>query len=159
MHAATTAAGTRPAGTAAPSAHGRLKAGIAAFALLHTALALTMAVAPHAFYRAIGPFGPYNAHYIRDTATFYAAFALAGAVSLARPSWRAPVLFALLVQYALHSVNHLVDIDHAHPAWTGYFDFATLAAATLLIAWLLREALRMQASGACETTQQRRNGP
>lgn len=136
-----------------------MPAGIAAFALVHLALALTMAVSPHTFYKAVGPFGPYNDHYIRDVATFYAAFGLAGAVSLARADWRVPVLFALLVQYSLHSVNHLVDIGNAHPAWTGYFDFASLVAAALALAWLLRAALRAQASGAPETTHRRRNRP
>ena len=34
-------------------------------------------------------------------------------------------------QFALHSVNHLVDIEKSHPAWNGYFDFFSLAGATL----------------------------
>jgi hypothetical protein len=33
-----------------------------------------------------------------------------------------------------------VDIEKAHPSWNGYFDFFSLAAATLLLAWLLRLA-------------------
>lgn len=121
---------------------GPLELGIGCFALLHVALALLMAAAPHAFFKAIGPFGAYNAHYIRDTATFYAAVGIGGALSLRRVSWRTPLLAVLLVQYALHSLNHLLDIGRAHPKWTGYFDFCSLAAATLLLAWLLRESLR-----------------
>lgn len=121
-----------------------LELGIACFALLHLALALLMAAAPHVFFKAVGPFGSYNAHYIRDMATFYAALGAGGLASLRRSSWRVPLLAVLLAQYGLHSVNHLVDIDHASPRWTGYFDFGSLAAATLLLAWLLREALREQ---------------
>jgi hypothetical protein len=45
------------------------------------------------------------------------------------------------VQFALHSINHLVDIDTAHQAWKGYFDFFSLAASTFLIAGLLWLAL------------------
>ena len=117
-----------------------LSAGIAVFALYHLALALFMAAFPHSFYANVGPFGARNDHYIRDTATFSAAIGAGLAVSLRRPSWRVPALAIATVQFALHSVNHLVDIDKAHPAWNGYFDFFSLAAATILLAWLLRVA-------------------
>jgi hypothetical protein len=45
------------------------------------------------------------------------------------------------IQYALHCVNHLIDIGKAHPAWDGYFDFFSLAAATVLLVWLWHAAL------------------
>ena len=99
-----------------------------------------MAVSPHAFYKAIGPFGTFNAHYLRDVASFEGALGLALVVALARPSWRVPVLALTTAQFALHSVNHLVDIGRAHPRWTGYFDFFSLAAATVVLAWLWRVA-------------------
>jgi len=54
------------------------------------------------------------------------------------------------VQFALHSINHLVDIDTAHPAWKGYFDFFSLAASTFLIAgllWLALAEAKTRASG------------
>jgi hypothetical protein len=110
------------------------------FAAYHLALAVFMVLAPHAFYTAIGPFGPFNGHYVRDVATYNAAIAVALAVSLARASWRVPVLALVTVQFALHSINHLFDADTAHPLWTGWFDFATLAASTLLLVWLVRAA-------------------
>ncbi|HEY1835106.1 MAG TPA: hypothetical protein VGG08_11770 [Solirubrobacteraceae bacterium] len=113
-----------------------LRAGLVAFAAIHLGLASMMAFAPHAFYTAIGPFGSYNGHYIRDVASFYGAIAIAMALALRRPSWRVPVLALVTLQYALHSVNHLIDIGKAHPAWTGYATFAALAGATLLLAWL-----------------------
>jgi len=50
------------------------------------------------------------------------------------------VLALVTIQFALHTVNHLFDADATHPVWTGWFDFATLAASTLLLAWLLRAA-------------------
>jgi hypothetical protein len=37
-------------------------------------------------------------------------------------------------------------IAKANPQWTGYFDFFSLAAATLLLAWLTRAAAVAQAS-------------
>jgi hypothetical protein len=115
--------------------------GVAVFAVYHLALALFMAAAPHAFYLHIGPFGVPNDHYVRDVATYNAALGVGFAIAVRRASWRVPVLAITTVQFALHSVNHLVDIGKAHPAWNGYFDFFSLAAGTLLLAWLLRMAL------------------
>jgi hypothetical protein len=125
---------------------GTLEVGIGAFAALQLGLALFMAATPHSFYTGVGPFGAYNGHYIRDVASFYAALGVGLAISLRRPSWRVPALAITTVQYALHSVNHLLDIGRAHPLWTGYFDFFSLAAATLLLAWLTRVAVLAQAS-------------
>lgn len=122
------------------SAPSVLTVGIALFAAIQLGLALFMAASPHGFYTAVGPFGAYNAHYIRDVSSFYAAIGIGLLIAVRRVSWRVPVLALTTIQYALHSVNHLVDIGNAHPAWTGYFDFFSLAAATVLLAWLWRIA-------------------
>ncbi len=131
---------TRPPSLTAPPP-GTLAVGIAAFAVVELSLAVFMAASPHAFYTAIGPFGAFNAHYIRDVASFEAALGLALAMAVRRPSWRVPVLALTTAQFALHSLNHLIDIGKAHPAWNGYFDFGTLAAGTLLLVWLSWMAL------------------
>jgi hypothetical protein len=115
-----------------------LVAGLVLFAAYHLGLAVFMAAAPHRFYTAIGPFGAENSHYVRDVATFSAALGVGLAIAVRRVSWRVPVLAITTIQFALHSVNHLVDIGGAHPAWTGYFDFFSLAASSVLLAWLLR---------------------
>jgi hypothetical protein len=130
-----------------------LTAGIAAFALYHLALALFMAAFPRSFYSNVGPFGIRNDHYIRDAATFSAAIGAGLVVALRRPAWRVPMLAITTLQFALHSVNHLVDIGRAHPEWNGYFDFFSLAAATLVLAWLLRTALT---TPGAQTTARRR---
>jgi hypothetical protein len=114
--------------------------GLIALAVIQVGLALLMAASPHTFYTAVGPFGAFNPHYIRDVASFYGAIGIGLVVAVSRRSWRVPVLALTTIQYALHSVNHLIDIDKAHPAWNGYFDFFSLAAATLLLAWLWRAA-------------------
>jgi hypothetical protein len=124
-----------------------LTAGIALLALYDLALAVFMAAAPHSFFANVGPFGARNDHYIRDTATFSAAIGVGLLLALRKPSWRVPMLAITTVQFALHSVNHLVDIDKAHPAWNGYFDFFSLAAATIAIGWLLRVALANAEAG------------
>jgi hypothetical protein len=138
------AAGSEQLSSAAPplqrSAPSVVTVGIGAFAFYHLALAALMAFAPHAFYTDVGPFGIRNDHYIRDVATYNAALGAAFLIALRRPSWRVPVLALTTIQFALHSLNHLVDIGQAHPAWNGYFDFFSLAALTALLAWLWRRA-------------------
>jgi hypothetical protein len=137
---------TRRRAARSPSATERdsrlLVAGLAAFAVVELGLAIFMAAAPHAFYTSIGPFGASNEHYLRDVSTFYAALGAGAAISIRRPSWRIPVLAMTTIQFGLHSVNHLLDIGKADPGWIGYFDFFSLAAATLQLAWLLRLAAR-----------------
>jgi hypothetical protein len=145
-------AGSAPAESSA-AASSLLRAGLIVYAAVDFALALSMVATPHTFYTSVGPFGAYNVHYLRDTATFNAALGLGLVMALSRPSWRVPVLTITAVQFALHSANHLVDIDKAHPAWTGYFDFFSLAASTLLLAWLVRVA-RAEQSGRPHSIQQ-----
>ena len=65
-----------------------VRAGVALLAAYSIVLALFMAIAPHAFYSAVGPFGARNDHYIRDTATFSAAIGLGLAVAVRRAAWR-----------------------------------------------------------------------
>ena len=138
-----------PAGGDSGAADGQfagqsLAAGLVAFAAVHLTLAVWMAAAPHSFYTAVGPFGAFNSHYVRDTASFEAALAFALLVALRRPAWRVPVLALVTVQAALHSLNHLVDIENAHPRWTGWLDFLSLLLSAALLGWLWRSAARSQ---------------
>jgi hypothetical protein len=107
------------------------------------ALAIFMTAAPGTFHSAIGPFGSTNDHYLRDLATYNAALGAAALIAARQASWRIPVLALTTVQFALHSVNHLFDIDKADPAWIGYFDFFALALATAQLVWLLALARAM----------------
>lgn len=119
-------------------------AGLVVFAAYHLGLAVWMAAFPHTFFDRVGPFGLRNDHYIRDNATFNAAIGVAFALAVRRPSWRVPVLALTTVQFALHSINHLADIGKSHPAWNGPADFGALSASTVLLAWLLRGAIRAE---------------
>jgi hypothetical protein len=129
---------------------GLLTVGIAAFGAVELALAIWMVAAPRSFFTSIGPFSGYNPHYIRDAATFEAGLAVGLLVAVWQPSWRVPALGITLAQFALHSVNHLVDIGNSHPAWAGYFDFFALAGATLQLAWLFAAARAQTMKGARE---------
>jgi hypothetical protein len=124
-----------------------VEAGLVVFAAYHLGLAAWMAISPHSFFKAVGGFGTLNAHYIRDTATFEAALGVGLAIAVTRPSWRVPVLAVVAVQFGLHSINHLLDIGNAHPAWTGYFDFFSLAASSALLVWLLFLARQLPREG------------
>ena len=122
-------------------------AGVAALAVTEIVLGVWMVISPRSFYDAIGPFGPYNDHYVRDVSTWYLALGVALAVAVRRPSWRAPLLGVALLQFALHTVNHLVDVGDADPGWVGVFDAVTLGLSTLLLAGLFRGALEQEAAG------------
>ena len=72
---------------------------------------------------------PADHHFLRDLATFQAGIGIALLAAVGRPSWRVPILFAALVQSALHTVNHLFDIGGTDPGWHGPFNFVEPAAA------------------------------
>jgi hypothetical protein len=112
------------------------------FGAAQLVLALLQAFLPGTFFDDIGPYGPRNDHYLGDVASFYAALGVVSLVAARRPSWRIPVLAFALLQYALHSVNHLVDIGEAHRDWLGPANFVALLATTILLGWMLREAAR-----------------
>jgi hypothetical protein len=113
-----------------------------AFAAVQTVIGLLLWLTPGFFFTEIGPYGPRNDHYMGDLATWYLASGAAVLVAAERPAWRVPVLFLSAVQYALHSVNHLLDVGEADPGWLGPVNLVSLALATVLLAWMLREAAK-----------------
>ena len=119
-----------------------VRVGLIAFAAYHFAIAALMVFAPHTFFTDIGPFGTQNDHYLRDTATFNVAFGVALLIAYRHVAWRTPVLCCIALQFALHALNHLVDIGGAHPHWLGPADFISLTLATLALVWLARESMR-----------------
>jgi hypothetical protein len=119
-----------------------VRVGLITFAAMNLAIAAAMVFTPHTFFTDIGPYGVQNDHYLRDLATFYAAVGVALLVGLERPSWRAPILWCVALQSALHTINHLADIGAARPRWLGPANFISLALATGALAWLARESSR-----------------
>jgi hypothetical protein len=110
------------------------------FAAAQIATGALLWLAPGFFHTEIGPYGARNDHYMGDLATWYLASGVGALVAARRPSWRVPVLFLSAVQYALHSFNHLLDVGEADPGWLGPANLASLVVATLLLAWMVREA-------------------
>lgn len=109
------------------------------FAVVQLVTGALLWLAPGFFYDQIGPFGARNDHYMGDVATFYLALGAVMLVAVRRPSWRVPVLALALVQYALHALNHLIDVGESDPGWVGPADFVALALGTILVAWMLRQ--------------------
>lgn len=101
-------------------------------------LGLWMAASPQSFYDSIATYGPYNDHYIRDFSSFYIALGLALIISTKAASWRVPVLFIATVQYFLHTLSHILDVNEADPVWVGIFNLVLVAFLTVVFAALLR---------------------
>jgi len=107
-------------------------------------LGLFMALAPGTFVDKIAPFGSgADDHFLRDLATYQIAVGAGLLLSVRRVSWRVPVLFLGLLQGALHTINHLIDIADTDPGWLGSFDFISLLLLTLITAWVLAGAARL----------------
>jgi hypothetical protein len=100
-------------------------------------LGLLLWITPGFFFEEIGPYGVRNDHYLGDLATWYLALGAATLVAARRVRWRVPVLALAFIQYALHSLNHLIDVSHAHPKWLGPANLVSLVLTTLLLAWML----------------------
>jgi uncharacterized membrane protein len=119
-----------------------MRALLYAFAAVQVIIGGLLWLAPGFFFEEIGPYGPRNDHYMGDTATWYLASGAALLVAARRSAWRVPVLFLVAVQYALHSLNHLLDVGEADPRWLGPANLVSLLLATALLGWMLREAAR-----------------
>ena len=115
---------------------------LVAFAAGQLLLGVLLWAAPGTFFEEIGPYGQRNDHYMADLATFYLALGAAALVAVRRVRWRVPVLALALVQYALHSINHLIDVGEANPEWLGPANLASLALTALLLGGMLRAEAR-----------------
>ena len=115
---------------------------LVALAIGHLALGAYQLIDPGSFFREIGPFGVRNDHYTRDSGTFTVALGVAFAVAVRWPDWRLGVLGYAFFQYVFHSINHLVDINKAHPHRLGREDLAELAVTAAILGWLLVRTAR-----------------
>lgn len=107
-----------------------------------------MALAPGFFFEQIGPYGARNDHYTRDTSTFNLALGAVTLVAWKRPGWRVPVIAFSLLQYILHSINHLIDVGEADPKALGPINLISLALTAALLGYMLRTAKRSEEAGA-----------
>jgi hypothetical protein len=115
-----------------------MRALLTVFAAVQVLIGAGLWLTPGFFYEEIGPYGARNDHYMADLATWYLALGAAALVAVRRTGWRVPVLALAFIQYALHTVNHLIDVSEADPGWRGPANFVSLLLATLLLGWMLR---------------------
>jgi hypothetical protein len=121
---------------------GALRVLLVVFGVSQLALGLLMVVAPGTFFEEIGPYGTRNDHYLGDLASFYLALGAVALVASRRPAWRVPVLACATLQYALHSLNHVIDVGEADPRWLGPANLVSLVLTAGLLGWLLTAANR-----------------
>jgi hypothetical protein len=110
-------------------------AAVLVFGLANLATAALMWFAPHAFFDDIGPFGTYNAHFVRDLGTWVAALGIGLVLSAWRRGLRVPLLLVSAIQGAMHLANHLIDVTGAHPGWAGPANVAGLLAYESVVVW------------------------
>ena len=122
----------------------RLRTVLLVVAVYHLVLGAWMFFAPGTFYDSLGKFPPENHHYIKDAATFYIAFGIGAFIAVRRRAWRAPVLVVITIEYAIHAINHLIDVGKASTNFIGYFDFFSLALLTVILAAITTFAWRVQ---------------
>ena len=108
------------------------------FGAAQVVLGLLLWLTPGFFYDEIGPYGPRNDHYMGDVASWYLALGAVALVAARRAAWRVPVLTLAFVQYALHSLNHLIDVGEADPGWLGPANLVSLVLTTALLGWMLQ---------------------
>jgi hypothetical protein len=119
-----------------------MRALLAVFAAVQVLTGALLWLAPGFFHDEIGPYGTRNDHYMGDLAGWYLALGAAAFVAVRRSAWRVPVLAFALLQYALHSLNHLIDVGEADPEWLGPANLVSLVLATILLGWMLRTETR-----------------
>ena len=108
------------------------------FAVGQLVLGALLWLTPGFFFDEIGPYGVRNDHYMGDLATWYLALGAVALVAVRHAAWRLPVLVLAFVQYALHSVNHLIDVGEAHPEWLGPANLVSLVLTCVLLGLMVR---------------------
>jgi hypothetical protein len=109
---------------------------IALLGLVQLAVGCWIMFATESFGETIASFDGFNAHDLRDFATFYLALGIVLLVAAVRPAWRFPVLTLAALEYALHTIVHAVDAGDSDPAWVGPVELVALLIATAVFAWL-----------------------
>jgi hypothetical protein len=120
-----------------------LPLGIGLLALIDLGTAIWIVVAPHSFFDNVGPFGPYNSHYLGDAAALIGGIGLALAASLRWPALRAGALAVALASTGLHAINHWIDVNDAHAGSdAGIGDAISITVLALFTAYLLSLAIK-----------------
>ncbi|NKZ13181.1 hypothetical protein HGA11_19580 [Mycolicibacterium septicum DSM 44393] len=120
---------------------------LAVFGVYSVLLGLFMLLAPGTFFDTLGAFGVRNDHYILDNASFELPLGLMMLAALKWPRWRVPTLAFATLHWALHSLSHLIDTNHAAGSWVGWLEAAGLVVTTVLLAIALRISMSDDKAG------------
>jgi hypothetical protein len=124
-----------------------LKAVLIVVAVYHLVTGALALLVPDTFFGQIGHYGPENSHYVGDVGAFMLAYGVALAIAIARPGWRAPVLWLGAFWYGLHAVNHAFDTGEARSEARGWSDTVLIALGAALAAWLARVSEQLNRAG------------
>ncbi len=127
-----------------------LRAVLVVVAAYHVAMGLLALIAPDTFFNQIGHYGVENSHYVGDVGAFILAFGVAVGISVARPSWRAPILWLGALWYGFHALNHAFDTGEAKSEARGWGDTLLIAFGAVGAAWLARVSERLDREGGLE---------
>jgi hypothetical protein len=125
-----------------------LQAVLAVVAVYHVVTGLLALVAPDTFFDQIGRYGIENSHYVGDVGAFMLAFGVAVGISVARPSWRAPILWLGALWYGFHAINHAFDPGEAKSEARGWSDTLLIGLGAAVSAWLARVSERLSSKSA-----------
>jgi len=120
-----------------------LKAILALIAAYHIVTGALALLAPDTFFDEIGHYGLENSHYVGDVGAFILTFGIAVAIAVARPAWRAPLLWLGALWYGIHAINHLFDTGEARSEGRGWADTLLIALGAAASAWLARVSERL----------------
>ena len=120
---------------------------LAVFGAYSVILGLFMLFAPGTFFDTLGAFGTRNDHYILDNASFELPLGLMMLAALKWPRWRVPALAFATAHWALHSLSHLIDTNHAAGNWVGWLEAAGLVLTTVILAIALRISMSDEKAG------------
>lgn len=130
-----------------------LKAVLAFLAAYHVFQGGLALLAPGTFFEEIGMYGVENSHYVGDVGAFVLAYGIALALAVARPEWRAPLLWLGALWYGFHAINHAFDTDEARSEGRGWADTLLIAFGAVAAGWLARVSERLNDEGEMGETR------
>ncbi len=101
---------------------------------------VTALLAPGVFYDVVAAYPPQNDHFVMDLGSWQIALGVIAVYGARRPAWRGPLLGLIGLQYALHTVPHILHVNDPEESWQGPFALITQAfGAVVLLGLFFRE--------------------
>ena len=98
------------------------------------ATGITALVAPDTFYDVLAGYPPQNDHFLMDLGSWQITLGAIALYGSTRPDWHVPLLGLLALQYALHLIPHIIDVNDSEEDWQGPFAVVAQALGAVLLA-------------------------